>query len=231
MSMRILKTTFKYLYHNKVFSVINLVGLTTGMGVCFFALLYVNFELNYDTYHEKADRIFRLVTDVKTSNGVSYESTSGPMAPAIQEDFPEVEIASRVLLDYMTVQNEQSNFNEENLAFADPSLFSVFTLPLISGNPISALNAPFSLVLSETAANKYFGTTYCLGKTLLLDGNYPVTVTGVMKDMPYNSHFRVDILVSMSTLLKEWNPSLDLNWTRFMFYTYLLLPETIIQLI
>jgi len=95
----------------------------------FFALLYVNFELSYDTYHEKADRIYRLVTDVKTSTGVSYESTSGPMATALQEDFPEVEIASRVLLDYMTVQNEQGNFNEENLAYADPSLFSVFTFP------------------------------------------------------------------------------------------------------
>src|SRR5690606_27285012 len=103
--------------------------------------------------------------------------------------------------------------------------FSLFTLPLIQGNPATALEAPLQIVLSETAAQKYFGTTDCLGKSLTLDKDDQATVSGIMKDMPQNSHFRVDILVSMSTLLKEWNPGMAQNWNRYGFYTYLLLSE------
>ncbi|MCG8607293.1 ABC transporter permease [bacterium] len=219
------KTTFKYLLNQRVFSGINLIGLASGLCVCFFALLYADFELSYDTHHKKAGRVYRLVTDIKTSTGVSHASTSGPMAPAIQAALPEVEAATRVLLDYLMVQKNVSTFGEENIAYADPSLLSVFTLPLIRGNPATVLNEPFNIMLSETAAHKYFGSTDCLDETLLLDGKYPGQVTGIMADMPYNSHFRVDILVSMSTLLEEWNPSLQRSWKRFIFYTYLLLPE------
>ena len=210
-----------------LFSGINLFGLAIGLCICFLAGLYVQFELSYDTYHEKADRIYRLVTDVETSTGVSYESASAPMAPALQVAFPEVEAATRVLLDYLIVQPEDRRFfSEENIAYADPSLFSVFTFPLISGDATTALEAPFTVVLSETAARRFFGTVDCLGEALWLDENSSATVTGVMQDMPHNSHFRVDMLVSMATLLKEWNPAISQQWSRFGFYTYLLLPPT-----
>ena len=195
-----------------------------GLSVCFLAGLYVQFELSYDAYHEKANRIYRLVTDVETSAGVSYESTSAPIAPALQLAFTEVENATRILLDYLMVQPEDcSSFGEETIAYADPSVFSVFTFPLISGDATTALEAPFTVVLSETAAQRFFGTADCLGETLLLDDSL-ATVTGVMHDMPPNSHFRVDILVSMATLLEVWNPSMSQQWSRFGFYTYLLLP-------
>jgi len=222
-----LKTAVTYLWGHKTFTGINLIGLSIGISTCFFALLFVNFELSYDTHNEKVDQIYRLVTDVKTSTGVSYESTSAPMAPAIQEAFPDVQIATRVFLDYMVIRKDNNNFGDENIAYADPSLFSVFSLPLISGNAPTAFDAPFSLILSETAAMKYFNTIDCLGKALQIDSNYPATVTGVMKDMPDNSHFKVEIFLSMSTLLEEWNPSLEHNWNRFGFYTYLLLQENI----
>ncbi len=217
--------TFRYLRKHPLATGINLFGLATGICVCIFALVYVRFELSYDTYHKKADQIYRLVTDVKTSSGISHESTSAPMAPFIQANFSEIELSARVLLDYLMVQNkERRYFKEEPLAYADPSLFSVFTLPLISGEAHTALEKPFSIVLSETAARRYFGTIDCLGETLILDES-PATITGVMKDMPYNSHFRVDMLVSMATLLEKWNPAMSNQWMRFGFYTYLLLPK------
>lgn len=162
---------------------------------------------------------------METATGVNHESTSAPMAPALQSAFAEVESATRVLLDYLIVQPEdRSFFGEETVAYADPSLLSVFTFPLISGNTATALEAPLTVVLTETAAQRFFGTTDCLGKTLLLD-NSSATVTGVMRDMPQNSHFRVDVLISMATLLKSWNPGMNQQWSRFGFYTYLLLPE------
>ncbi len=219
------RTTRRYLWSHKFFSGINLLGLAVGLCVCFLAGLYVQFELSYDAYHDNADRIYRLVTDVETAAGTSHESTSAPMAPALQSAFAEVENATRVLLDYLVVQPEdRSFFSEETVAYADPSLFSVFTFPLLSGNAAAALEAPLTVVLSESAAQRFFGTADCLGETLLLADD-PATVTGVMRDMPHNSHFRVDILVSMATLLEVWNPGMRQQWSRFGFYTYLLLPK------
>lgn len=214
-------TAFRYLWKQKGFSIINLVGLSIGLCVCYFALTFVAFELSYDNYHEKSDRIFRLVTDVETPNGKDYLSTTATMAPAIKAAFPEVESAARIFLDYLIVQKGQEQYGEEKIAYADSSVFSVFTFPLVSGNPRTVLKTPYSIVLSETAARRYFGDKNPLGNTLLINGKEPALVTGVMKDMPQNSHFRVDMLVSLSTLGEGWM----YNAKRFFFYTYLLLPE------
>ena len=219
------RNTFRYLKKHPIVTTINLLGLSIGICVCFFSLLFVRFELSYDAYHAHADRIYRLVTNVRTQSGISYESTSAPMLPTIQANFTEVEAAARLCPDYLLVQKEDRSFyREEDIAYADASLFSVFSYSFISGNAATALIHPFQIVLSETAALRYFGTTDCLGNTLLLDQS-PAEVSGVMKDMPHNSHFRTDILVSMSTLLQAWNPAMTKQWKRFGFYTYLLLNE------
>jgi len=214
-------TAFRYLWKQKGFSVINLTGLTVGLSVCYFALSFVSFEMNYDRYHEKSDRIYRLVTDVKTTNSIDYLSTTATMAPGIQAAFPEIQAATRIFLDHLIIQKDEGQYADEQIAYADSSLFSVFTFPLISGNPDHVLTAPYTLVLSETSARKYFGEHNPIGRTLLVNGKERAQVTGVMKDMPQNSHFRVDMLVSMSTLGEEWMR----NSKRFFFYTYLLLPE------
>ncbi|MBC7507392.1 MAG: ABC transporter permease, partial [Ferruginibacter sp.] len=127
-------------------------------------------------------------------------------------------------LDYYIVQKGQDAYGEETLAYADPSVFSVFSFPLISGNAATVFNNPYAMVLSETAARKYFGTTDCINKTLTLDGKITATVTGVMKDIPTNSHFRTDIFLSMSSLIKEGTNWMT-NWNRFGFSTYVLLKE------
>ncbi|UII31887.1 ABC transporter permease [Fulvivirga ulvae] len=222
------KSSLKFIKNNIGFSIINLIGLVVGICVCFFAFIFIDFELNYDRYHDNADRIYRLVTDIENPTGVTNESSSAPMGPMITDEFPEVESFARVFLDYLILKNESSDqYTEENIAYADSSMFSVFTFSFVHGNPKTALTKPFSLAISRSAAMRNFGTTDCMGKTLMLDGTEPAQVTAVFEDMPENSHFKVDILLSMTTLLQEWNPRMNDNWTRFGFYTYLLFNQQV----
>jgi putative ABC transport system permease protein len=215
------KTTFRYFWTHKIFSLINITGLATGICVCFFALFYVQFELSRDSYNQKADNIYRLVTDVKTATGINYESTPEPMAAAMKTVFPEIKDAARVFMDDMIIQSKPGNAIKEEIAYADASVFKIFTWPVMRGNTSHLFDAPFNVVLTESAAKKYFGTADPLGQTLLLNGKDKATVTGIMKDIPYDSHLRVDMLFSMATLTN--GPGWAHNWTRFGFYTYLLL--------
>lgn len=214
-------TTIVYFKNNKQFMSINLIGLTIGLTVCYFSFQYVNFELSYDSFHKNVENIYRLVTDVKTSNGLDPRGSSAPIGPAVKELFPEVTAATRIFLDYLIIQNDQGVQNEEKVAYADSTLFSVFTFPLTHGSPRNVLNTPYEVVLSESCATKYFGEDNPVGKTLLINGRDRVAVTGVMKDIPLNSHIRIDMLVSLSTLLKAWNPSMENNWKGLRANTYL----------
>lgn len=218
-----LKTSINYFRKHTSFLFLNLIGLTTGLTAFYFAFLYVDFELNYDSYHTKGERIYRLVIDVRTPNGIDYRGTPPPFASAVQEAFPEVESATRIMLDHLVVQNEAGVQNDELVGFTDSSLFSVFTFPLISGNAHEALNAPFQVILSQSCARKYFGDADPVGKSLFINGQDRAYVTGVMKDIPYNSHFRADILVSISTMLKIWRPDLENKWNSRRANTYLVL--------
>lgn len=214
------KTTLRYLWKNKIFSLINIIGLATGICVCFFALLYVHFELNHDTYNQKADNIYRLVTDIKTSTDIKYESTSTPMGPEIKAVFPEVKDMARIMMDDMILQSNPNNAIKEEVAYADSSAFKIFSWPLLRGDIKHLFNAPCDVVLSETAAKKYFGNADPMGQTMLINGKAKCRVTGIMKDIPYNSHLRVDVIFSVATLIdQDWEG----HWTRFGFYTYLLL--------
>lgn len=217
-----IKTSFRYFISHKAFSAINIIGLSTGICVCFFALLYVQFELSRDTYNTQADNIYRLVTDVKTPVGINYESTPGPMAAAVQATFPEVKIATRVFMDDMILQSNPDNAAKEEVAYVDDSVFKVFSWTLLRGDAKHLFDAPCNVVLTETASKHYFGNADPVGKTMLINGQTRAAVTGLMKDMPYNSHLRVGMLFSMSTLIDS-HSSWNTNWKRFGFYTYLLL--------
>ncbi|MGY3053075.1 putative ABC transport system permease protein [Pedobacter sp. UYEF25] len=221
-----IKTSFRYLKKYRVFSVINLIGLSLGLCICFFAFLYVSFEMNHDTAPKQASQIYSLVTDEKKPDGINYESASAAMGPAMLVEFPEVKAFVRIFLDDYIIQKGQENYGTAPLAYADSTLFSIFSFPLIAGNTKTLFNAPFDMVLSESAAKKYFGTTNCLGKTLTLNGNQHATVTGVMKDIPANSHFKRDIILSLSSLIGiEGNSTWTTNWNRYGFNTYLLLKK------
>lgn len=221
------KAAFRNLWRRKGFSAINIFGLAVGMTACLLISLYIRFELNYDAFNKKADRVYRLVTDVKTPTEVIHAAvTSAPMAPNIKADFPEVEAVARIIPAGYFIQKGADKFEEKNMLFADSAIFSVFSFPLVAGDPATALAAPYSVVLSESAARKYFGSANPMGQSLLLDGQYNATITGVMKDIPGNSHFKADIFLSMSTQEKR-NIYMNEGWGSFGWYTYLLLKPNV----
>jgi putative ABC transport system permease protein len=220
-----LKASLRYLLAHKVVTSIHLAGIAFSLCVFYFSMLYVSFETNYDSSHVKGDRIFRLVTDVKTNSGTNYESASAMTGPLLEKEFPQIESIARIYLDDYIFEIDGKNFGTVPVAYADSSLFNVFTIPLVAGNPETALSGPFNAVISETASKNYFGTTGSVGKIIELNGSLPAVVTGVMKDMPHSSHFRKDVFLSMSTLLDSTRGYFNTDWNRFGFYTYLLLKD------
>lgn len=210
------------LLRSKTFSAINILGLAIGMATCLIILLFVKSELGYDGFHENADRIVRVVFRGSVQGEEMNEAhVMPPVAEALLADYPEVENATRIrLMGYPKITYGDKTFRNNSAAFVDSSFFRVFTFPLIEGNSTAVLNEPNTVVLSASTAKKFFGEEDPLGRELLMyDGSTSVKVTGIMTDMPANSHFQFDVLVSMSTFPESRNPS----WMVSEFYTYLLL--------
>jgi putative ABC transport system permease protein len=219
------KIALRKLWKHKVFSFINIMGLAVGMTACFLIYLYVHFETSYDAFNTKANRIYRIITDIKTpSDLLQWSSTSAPMAINMQKDFPEVESAVRISGQSFLIRKDDKKFQEENSIMADSSLFNIFDFPLVYGDKNTALKEPMSIVLSQTAAKKYFGNTNPVGQNVLLTGAaINATITGVMKDIPENSQIKADMIVSMSSQKQINGQSADSQWASFNLVSYLLL--------
>jgi len=222
------KIAFRNLWRHRTFSFINIMGLTVGLTAFFLIFMYVKFELSYDTFHTKADRIYRVVADLKTPSETIH--TNGPgwaVAPNIKDEFAEVESAVRISNASLLVRKDDIKFQEDESMWADSAFFHVFDFRLLKGSPASALKEPNSIVFSVSAAKKYFGKTDPMGQSLLLTGDaIPSKVTGIMEDIPENSQIKADMIVSMSTL-KKFNSGLDSQWANYGNRTYLLLkPQT-----
>ncbi|WP_162417818.1 ABC transporter permease [Cyclobacterium roseum] len=218
------KIAYRTLLRHKTFSAINLVGLSIGIAACLICLLFVKNEWGYDRFHKKADRIFRVVFQGNIQGEVLKEAhVMPPVAEVLQADYPEVLAATRIrLMGSPTITVDESEFRNHEAAFVDANFFKVFTFPLLKGHPEKVLSEPNSLVISQSKAEAYFGSQNPLGKVIWTnDGKEGFTVTGVMADMPRQSHFRFDLLVSMSTFPEGSNPSFMVS----EFYTYLVLPE------
>jgi putative ABC transport system permease protein len=220
-----LKIAWRNLWKQKFFSLINIMGLAVGMSGCFLIYLYVHFETHYDAFNTKADRIYRVVTDIKTpSDLLQWNATSAPVAINMQKDFPEVEAAVRVSNQSFLVRKGNEKFQEKNSFMADSTLFKIFDFPLVYGDKNTALKEPMSIVFSQTAAKKYFGNTNPVGQNVLLTGDaINATVTGVMKDAPENSQIKADMIVSMSSQQKIYKQSQDSLWGGFNVVSFLLL--------
>ncbi|MES2734429.1 MAG: ABC transporter permease [Bacteroidota bacterium] len=224
-----LTIAWRNLLRHKVFSLINILGLAIGMAACLLILQYVSFELSFDSFHEKGDRIYRIRKD-SWQNGVqlSKSATTDPaLAPALKAELPEVVQATRIVhtSPFMTdpvMQHGNQSFFENRIYIVDPAFLQMFTLTFRHGNPTTALAQPQDILLSHSMANKYFGKENALGKTLVfhqgINGKRPVTVAGVFEDLPENSHFKPDFLVPFTSLPSNWN--LDKNWDWGNFYTY-----------
>jgi len=218
------KISFRNLWKNKSFTLINIAGLAIGMAVSFSILLYVVNEVTYDRFHEKRDRIYRLAAHMDMQDVMPI-----PLGPALVEEFPEVENFTRIQEAGTTIISRENHlFKETGIYYVDPGFFQIFTVLAKSGNPETFLDAPFNVVITEDMAEKYFGEENPLGQTLEWDHSHEYTVTGVVEKMPENSHFKFNMLSSISTL-ESLGRNLN-DWMGFSIYTYLELNENAEQI-
>jgi len=191
------KVALRNLRKHKGYAIINIAGLAAGMAVCILILLWVQDEANYDRFNANADQIYRVCfSDLWSGNRVKFASTPTGISPSLQQDFSEVIESSRYYrLKGILVSYEGKKFVEEYVSLADPSLFAIFSFPFIKGDPQSALADPRSVVLSERAAVKYFGSIDPVGKTLTIGSSTDFMVKGVFKNIPTNSHLRFEVLL------------------------------------
>ncbi len=167
-----LRTAIRNLWRHRIFSLINIMGLSVGMSACFLIFLYVRFELKYDSFHSKADRIYRMVCDIKTPTEViNTNLPAWAVASNAKDEFPEIASFVRVAQDNLLVRKGDIKFQEPNIMWADSSFFKIFDFNLIKGNPQTVLKEPLSIVVTESAAKKYFGNTDPIGQTLLITGD------------------------------------------------------------
>ncbi|MBX3255487.1 MAG: ABC transporter permease [Chitinophagaceae bacterium] len=216
------KTAWRNLKRNKLFSFINILGLAIGIATCFLIMLYVQDELSYDRFNKNAANIARIIFQADINGGKINESNvMAPVAATVKKDFPEVIDATRIV-SYGSLKITYNNtvFKDDRFAFVDPNFFDIFTLPMIEGNTRSALQQPYTVVITRSTAEKYFGREEALGKMFMLGNDTALyKITGVMEDMPSNSHFHFDMLASMTGLKSAASDS----WMTGNYYTYLLL--------
>jgi len=226
MFMNYMKLTFRNIRRHKVYSLINIGGLAVGLACCFLIISYILYELSYDKYHTYSDRIYRIGMEAEISGSHLKAPRSGaPVAPALVADFPEVENAVRInLLERKPFRYDEKEFNEDRVYFGDNSIFDVFSFELLLGDKADALSAPFSIVLTERLARKYFGEENPVGKIISVGNDDQYTVTGVMRNVPRNSHFIFDGLCSFETLTVI-NPDRMSAWLPIDYCTYILLQE------
>ena len=219
-----LKIAFRNLWRNKGFSAINILGLAIGIATCLIILFFVQHELSYDRFNKKADQIVRVVFRGTVQGGKINESTvMPPVAKTLKAEYPEVQQATRIRsYGRPRIVYGDKTFREEELAFVDSNFFQVFTLPLVQGDPGTALLQPNTVVISRAVAKKYFGNEEPMGKEFRFkdSNNPPFVVTGVIDKVPLNSHFHFDIFASMSGLPESRSNS----WMISEFYTYIVLP-------
>jgi len=221
-----LKITLRNFIRHPSYSLINLTGLFVGLTCCILILAFVEYEFSFDRYHKHAENIYRILSET-TINGVSSESATCPVrfAPTLVNDFPEVKQAARIT---PTVRRsfiyEDKRFFESDVYYADQAIFDVFSFEFIEGDPTTALEAPYTMVLTENTARKYFGEANPVGKIMNWDNNSDYAITGVVRDPPPNSHFRFTVLASFNTFF-SYDPRLAEYWWGWNVPTYLLLQE------
>lgn len=210
-----LKTAVRNLMKRKLYSAINITGLSAGIACFILLALYLRNEWTYDQFHAHAAELYRIRLDYgEKDQPVTHTAlTPGGLAP-VMKDFPEVKYISRVYPSATTVAYGDKVMNENSFLYADPAFFNMFSFPLIAGNAATVLSGPNMIVLSETMARKYFGTTDIVGKTLKINNRKEYQVTGVAIDPPANTHLKFDFIASYASLGKNdtWNSANDYTY-------------------
>ncbi|MDZ4715970.1 MAG: FtsX-like permease family protein [Cytophagales bacterium] len=229
-----LLTSYRSLLRNKMTSLINIAGLALAMASALLIYLYVTDELAYDLHHTKSDRIYRVTRNFLNADGVpnlQLSAVAPPVGPLLKNDFGEIEIMARTLQYNVVMAIEENGArtkmaSEDHVFLAEPELFDIFDIDVVSGDPTRSLSRPLTMMLSETAAQKYFGGTEVIGKHLKAANQMDLEVTGVFRNFPQQSHWHPDFLVSFVTLNDSTiygRRGLETNWGNNSFSTYLLL--------
>ncbi|XWN35899.1 MAG: ABC transporter permease [Balneola sp.] len=223
------KIAFRSFKKNKAYSAINIFGLAIGIMSLIFVLLFIQDELSYDTFHENKDRIYRVTGSYDRGEQSRVESalTTYQLGPQIDFQFPQIEKAVRIS------PNNNSNFlingeniSQENIVFADSGFFDVFSFPLIEGDKKNLFKIANEAVLTQSTARKMFGDVNPIGSVIEMDCT-PITISGIMKDTPPNSHFSASMVISSETIHDQYPSWIRENWSGTSHYTYLLLDKNI----
>lgn len=221
-----IKVALRNIFRNKVYAIINILGLTLGITCSSLLFLFVIDELSYDDYHSKKERIYRLVEIDDSGQEIRYFGmTAPPVAKKFAEDYPEVEIGTRLYMfgGHINFKLNEEIYHEREYFYADSDFFDVFTANFIEGDPKTALKEPNSLVINEDWAITLFGTSKnVVGKELIFDDNQTAVITGVIENLPSNTHLQYNILASVPTQNEEYKEYMN-DWDRYGAFTYFLL--------
>lgn len=230
-----LKVALRSIFRNKLTAFINIVGLALAMASAILIFLFVTDEISYNQYHANADRTYRVTRifyDQEHVSRLHLSSVAPPIGPLLKNDFGEIEIMARTLQYGAVVglekKGELESFTENDVFLAEPDLFNIFDIPIISGDPKKDFKRPFTVMLSEETARKYFNDLNVVGKRLRFDNSLDLEVTGVFKDFPSQTHWHPDFLISFVTLEDDniyGRKGLETNWGNNSFSTYLLLQK------
>ncbi len=223
-----IKTAYRSLLKNKGFTFLNVFGLSVGLATCLLIVFYVVDELSYDKYNAKSDRIYRVTIDAKLNgNGGIYATSEEPLLAALKGTFPQIAASTR-LIDVnglftspqkFYVRKGAGDIQEKKVVFTESSIFNVFTLPMVDGSPAGSLDAPNTAVITESTAKKYFNKVDVVGQILTFNDTSAFKVTGVIKDIPAQSHFNYDFFLSFSSRPE----SHDHGWGYSGLHNYLVL--------
>jgi putative ABC transport system permease protein len=221
MFKNLFKTAFRHILKHFGYSILNILGLTLGISSALFLIIYVADEISYDRYHEKAEHIYRVSSSItEPDDQFTWNVAQIPFGPQVVQDYPEVKSFVRFInMPRSLYKYEDKEFNEENFFYVDSTLFDIFTYQVVKGDAKAAILAPNKIAITEKIAVRYFGNTDPIGKTLTA-GTESFEVTGVIKDLPTNSHFRFEAIAARNNLPKQLG-----SWGNFGVFTYLLFPD------
>ena len=219
-----LKIAWRNIVGNPLFSIINILGLAIGLACCIIITLFVRYETSFDQQWENANRTYRVTRDF-FGNDLELAAVAPPIAPLLRQDFAEIEDIVRILATgAVSLTRNESQFREENMVIADTNIFEFFNLDFVAGDASSALRNPTDIVITERAAERIFGSEDPMGQTLNLMGQVDVTVTGVIRDLPDNTHMAFELVGSMDAVPLMLGEGELENWGSNNYYTYLRLP-------
>jgi putative ABC transport system permease protein len=228
---------FRNIARHLNYSILNILGLSLGLASFIFIAMYISDELKYDKFHEKSRNIYR-VNRFYNSNDVNEDAAtlSFPAGPALEFDYPDMIKSvcrffdfqvSKIFVEYRMKADKSVKFNEYNFYLADSTIFDIFTFPFVKGDPKTALDEPLTVVLTESTARRYFGDDDPIGKTLRVEEAFDLEVTGVMRDLPAQTHFTIDMVGSLSTFRWIQGGQLPQTWIWNPCWTYILLNDGI----